>query len=344
MRRPTPAYSSHSPSLLSLSLSLCRYWERVLQDDKERARKKAEEGTKDSGMGIDTDMESGKFELREEKIDLRKREELRRKKQEAASDTHNSTDWSRLNLGLAKLCVGDGQSASTQRDAIDLLVESTKAFPEDVTPHFRLGQVKARSKNNSVKGAGLESLRRAHTLALRNEVKGDMGSFFVESAGSYGAAAYENSELKNATLCMDHLLRHGRNYATEEALCTKAQIMIRRGQFAEAQGFYRSIGGGEVALKGLIDSEGGGGVGDGLEPLRKDVGGGVVKLPEGRKPGRRKGAGGKGRTPAGVGYVFPAFEKTEKSGNLKWTAGERRRETLQAAELAYAADPRHISR
>jgi hypothetical protein len=63
-------------------------------------------------------------------------------------------------------------------------------------------------------------------------------------------------------------------------------------------------------------------IGMGIDPERKDMAGKFSK-----------GA-----------YTYPKFEKTDMSGNLKWCKGERRRETLMAAQMAYSSDPRHLSR
>ena len=282
------------------------YWTKVVDDGLKRKKRELKRApSKDGlGVGIDSELNSDAAAATQN-----------------GSDAHNGMEWARLNLGLAKLCAsGEGERGKEKEsDALDALLQSQKDFPDDPTTYLRVGQTKCRSTNTSVKAAGLESLRTAHSLALRQEVKGDHGAFFVESSGSFGAAAYENSELKSAATCMDHVLRNGLFYATDEALCTKAQIMLRRGQLEDAQQLYKNFND-EKAVKLLVESEK---AGDG-----RLIGG---KLDEERKDGGRSEKKGGGSM-----YQYPQFAKTDMSLNLNWCKEARRSESLAAAGSAAA--------
>ena len=291
------------------------YWEKVIKEAKERETRKENAKDKDSGLGVDSPLDSGMLEVRPEKLKSKQAERIMQEKLDKATVQHSGVEWAEYNLGLVQFCNPDESKTS---DALDSLLKAQRHFPDDAPTVLHIGQLQTAARSNIIKAAGLESLRKAHSLGIKNEVKGDHGSFFVESSGSFGAAAYENSELKQATVCMDHLLKNGLYYATDEALCTKAQIMLRRGQYEQAQKYYKCFGK-EAMVKNLVAGEA---VGDALEKER----------------GERKGRGGR------WGYVYPQFEKVGMSKNLQWCNAERRRETLMAADAAYAEDPRHLSR
>ena len=156
-------------------------------------------------------------------------------------------------------------------------------------------------------------LRKGHAMAQSQNIKGVNDSLLVETSASFGASAYENSELKSASACMDNLLVNGTYYATDEAMCTKSMIMLRRGQYEEAVRFYQNIGNGSFQEPELLYSE--------EERERIGIG----------KGGRRQ-------------YYWPKFEREEVGGNLGWVRTMRRPDTMQGAREGYDMDPRHLSR
>jgi len=185
--------------------------------------------------------------------------------------------------------------------------------PLDPTPYLRLGQLHSTSNNVTVRSSGLELLRKGHAMAQSQNIKGVNDSLLVETSASFGASAYENSELKSASACMDNLLVNGTYYATDEAMCTKSMIMLRRGQYEEAVRFYQNIGNGSFQEPELLYSE--------EERERIGIG----------KGGRRQ-------------YYWPKFEREEVGGNLGWVRTMRRPDTMQGAREGYDMDPRHLSR
>ncbi len=239
-------------------------------------------------------------------------------------DDPQAKAWANYNVGLIEFCKGEDEKALAR------LSDAKKSGVGDLAREdldFRIGQIKSRSKSAHDRTAGLELLRSAVDSAISDEALGDKESFFIAASGSFGSAAYENSELKNATRCMDHLLREGRWWGTDEALVTKAQILLRRGEYEEAQKFYSNLGQGNGVVEGLV----------------KDlVSDGVI----GKGWTDRKGAarGNFRRRP----YIYPDDPNDTEFGkigcDLAFTRAPRRKETLRAAGEAYMADPRHLSR
>lgn len=217
---------------------------------------------------------------------------------------HGSTSFVDMNLGLAHFCRDNEES---MKKAEGHLLLAKERHPDDPTAYLRLGQIKSKSRDNNIKMAGLELLRKSHTMATEDNIMKENEAFLVESSAAFGAAAYSNSELKVATKCMDGLLKNAAYYVTDEAMVTKAQIMLRRGQYEKAQRFYSNLG----------------------NPNFSDV----QSLYPGEHIAKQR-------------YVYPRMEGGGESvgDNLLFTKQMRRRETLRGAASAYAADPRHLSR
>ncbi|GMI15778.1 hypothetical protein TrVE_jg4342 [Triparma verrucosa] len=236
---------------------------------------------------------------------LRSRKESRSAHESYKMDkAHGSLGFLDMNLGLAHFCREDEES---MKKAEGHLLLAKERNPEDPTAYLRLGQIKSKSRDNNIKMAGLELLRKSHTMATEDNSLKENDAFLVESSAAFGAAAYSNSELKQATKCMDHLLKNAAYYVTDEAMVTKSQIMLRRGQYEDAQRFYSNLG----------------------NPNFADV----QSLYPGEAVGNQQ-------------YVYPRMEGAGESvgENLLFTRQMRRRETLKGAAAAYKADPRHLSR
>ena len=212
-------------------------------------------------------------------------------------DAHGSLSYADLNLGLAHFCRKEDDKA------LHYLNASLDLHPSDPTPHLRIGQIKSSLPSTTARKNGHNHLRTAHAI-LQNQPSPTTTPLLIEASASYMSTSYSNSELKTATLCADTLLQQGRCYASDEALCTKSQIMLRRGQYSEAQKFYRSFG---------------------TVPDPRTLFEGCTLPKIGYVYSRMEGG-------------------AEVGGGLEWTRSARRRETLRGAENAYGMDPRHLSR
>ncbi|GMI31198.1 hypothetical protein TrCOL_g9001 [Triparma columacea] len=261
-----------------------------------------------------------KFGIQQAKRSFLSRTKSRRGKEAHESyrmdGAQGSLEWADLNLGLVAFAMTEGvggeESKRGHGRAAEYLRAAAEEHPHDPSAYVRSGQLQALSDNRVTRARGLENLRRGVELLEGLEARGDPSSFLVEAGASFGALAYENSELKNATRAFDRVLMEGSYYAADEALCTKAQVMLRRGQYEEAAKFYQAMGGDKPPRR-----EGG---------LRKLYGEG--------------GEGGRGKQV----YYYPEFEREEMGGNLGWVRTMRRPETMQGAREAYDMDPRHLSR
>ena len=244
-----------------------------------------------------------------------------KKKKMLKPHLHNRTEWAELNIGLAKFC-----DPSKEAEALAHLEKALKSFPTDPTPHLRIGQIKSASRSNVARNAGLELLRKTHGMVSEAEAAppySNYGGLLDETTANFGAAAYENSELKNATACYDYLLSNAKYYATDEAICTKAQIMLRRGQFAEAVPYYSNLARADFKIEDLRLNN-------------NSQSGGLQATIVSKKGAKKK---------KDQAYVYPHHpSECGVNGDLLWTKAPRRRETLMGAADAYKSDPRHLSR
>ena len=164
---------------------------------------------------------------------------------------YGSADWADLNLGLT-LFSSIGQDKEILEscgvrdpygEAIERLEKAVAQNPSDESGLFRMGQLLVQGSDREVKDKGRELLNvKAGSIVQGNApVKAPEGDA-VEHWASLGCASYECGDLKTATAALDHLLIEGQHFAKDEALCTKAMIMLRRGQLREAEKFYRELG------------------------------------------------------------------------------------------------------
>ena len=218
------------------------------------------------------------------------------------ADAHNPVNWAEYSLALALSCDPDKEEKT-----LELLEKVKENWTEDPSPYLRLGKIKSASFLNTTKNEGLELLRTAHNLSK----SGEYGIGLREEVlTNYGAAAYEYSELKNATAAYDFLLENAAYLASDEAMCTRAQICLRRGQYAEAQHYYSNLGIPDFQIDELHKAL----VADGKEMPNKQT------------------------------YTYPRLPPQKIGSNLIWARAARRKETMARASEAYQRDPRHLSR
>ena len=159
--------------------------------------------------------------------------------------------WMKLNLAIALKCkvevdvdgTGvDGQRSDLEKnreDALRMFDEVKKVFPNDPSSYLRQGQLLVASSVGKEKQEGKENLQQSVEICSKDK---DFDSLKIDAMASYGSVAYENSELKQTSECFEHVLKNALFFATDEALCTMAQICIRRGKYTEAQAYYSVLG------------------------------------------------------------------------------------------------------
>jgi len=189
---------------------------------------------------------------------------------EYKSSNENEFVWMKLNLAIALKCKAEVEAAedtndSTEDDkereimkaeAREMFEEVKKVFPNDPTSYLRQGQMLAGSSVGRDKLEGKENLQKSVKLCNNSSstTTSSFDSLKVDAMASYNSVAYENSDLKHAAECCEHILTNAVFYASDEALCTMAQICIRRGQYDKAQEYYSVLGKmlGEAELKKVV--------------------------------------------------------------------------------------------